>query len=62
MVMAVKSSESENKVYAMTLKRPCKSDPNHEKAWKSGRGEVALVELGIFSTSLVTFSLLFSIH
>ena len=47
-MMAVKSSENENKVLAMTLKRPCKSDPNtvrvlrgHPFAWKRGRGEVA---------------------
>jgi hypothetical protein len=39
--MAEKSSENENKVYAMTVTETCKSDPNHGKAWKSGRGEVA---------------------
>ena len=39
--LAERSSENENKVYAMNLTRPCKSDQNHGKAWKCGRGEVA---------------------
>ena len=54
-MMAEKSSENENKVCAMTLTRPCKSDPNHGKAWKSDQGEVTLFVFRMFSTSHVTF-------
>jgi integrase len=47
--------ENENKVYAVTLTRPCISDPNHGKAWKCGRGEVSRFVL----LSTVTFFPLF---
>ena len=46
-MIAVKSSENENKVYAMTLTRQCISDPNPGKAWKCDRGEVASVQVAI---------------
>jgi hypothetical protein len=60
--MAEKSFENENKVYVMTLKQPCKSDPNHPKAWKSGRGEVARFVLEFFLMYLATFILFFIFH
>ena len=55
-------SENENKVYAMTLTRPCIRDSKHRKAWKSGRGEVAHLEKELFSLSLITFSLFNNIY
>jgi hypothetical protein len=54
-MMAERFSENENKVFVMTLTRPCKSDPNHGKAWKSGRGEVAYFVLLLNRMSTVTF-------
>jgi hypothetical protein len=47
-MMAERFSENENKVFVMTLTRPCKSDPNHRKAWKSGRAKVARFVFRIF--------------
>jgi hypothetical protein len=43
----VKSSENENKVIAVTLKRPCKSGRNHGKVHENGRGEVLAAVRGI---------------
>ena len=53
--MAEKSSENENKVFTMTVTRPCKSDPNHGKAWKCGRGEVARFLCGLSSLGTPPF-------
>lgn len=41
MMMAVKSSESENKVFNMKGTESSKSGRNQRKAWKNGRGNVA---------------------
>jgi hypothetical protein len=50
--MAEKSSENENKVFAMTLTQPCKSGRNHPKAWKCGRGEVSLAKVELTPLSI----------
>ena len=62
--MAEKSSENENKVFHMTVKRPCKSDPKHGKAWKCGRGEVSRLSVASFAgafMAMVSFVFLLSI-
>ena len=48
-VMAVKSSESENKVFAMNVERSLKSGRDQKKDHESGRDEVIWVVCGYLS-------------
>jgi hypothetical protein len=58
-MMEENSSENENKVFTLTVTRPCKSGRNHPKAWKSGRGAVASVKGAMSTTSNSLFCLQF---
>ena len=55
MTTVVKSSENENKVIAVTLKRPCKSGRNHGKVHENGRGEVHSPSSGDVSHNQISF-------